>query len=324
MVASISKTRVDRDVADAIVDRAFGSASAVVAFEECEEGWFNAVHRIRLSDGSACVLKVAPPPDIRVLRYEHDIITTEVEALRLVRQRTSAPVPDVIAFDDSCELLPSPYFLMAQCQGVLLSALRPALDAATSADIDAQVVRIVASMNEITAAAFGRPDPSAVHDSTWRAAFERLVADLLADASDARVELPLRYGEVAAVVGAHAAALETVVTPCLVHWDLWDPNVFVDPDTHLVTGVIDFERVLWADPLMEAQFTAKRANDAIVEVYARPFFDDPTAVERRQLYDLYLYLVMTIECAYRNYPTDEIEQFARSCLGAVLDELRGA
>jgi aminoglycoside phosphotransferase (APT) family kinase protein len=107
-----------------------------------------------------------------------------------------------------------------------------------------------------------------------------------------------------------------------VHWDLWDTNVFVDPDTLAVVGVIDFERVLWGDPLMEAQFVGKRANDHLVEAYGQPLFDQPHAVARRRLYDLYLYLVMTIECSYRNYPTDEIEQLARPCLSAVIDEIQ--
>src|SRR5436189_510305 len=125
MVESISKTQVDRDTAEAIITAAFGETTTLLALDECEEGWFNAVYRISVSDGTNCVLKVAPPPEVRVLRYEHDIITTEVEALGLVRERTSVPVPAVLVFDDSCELVQSPYFLMEQCQGTLLSALRP-------------------------------------------------------------------------------------------------------------------------------------------------------------------------------------------------------
>ena len=110
-------------------------------------------------------------------------------------------------------------------------------------------------------------------------------------------------------------------TPRLVHWDLWDNNVFVDPDTLAVVGLIDFERVLWGDPLMEAQFLGRRAHDDMVDDSGTPLFDQAHAATRRRLYDLYLYLVMTVECAYRNYPTGEIEEVARSCLAAVLDEI---
>ena len=37
----------------------------------------------KLTDGREGVVKVAPPPEVRVLRYEHDLLTTEVQALRL-------------------------------------------------------------------------------------------------------------------------------------------------------------------------------------------------------------------------------------------------
>jgi len=42
--------------------------------------------------------------------------------------------------------------------------------------------------------------------------------------------------------------------PQLVHWDAWDANFFVKDGK--ITGILDFERALWADPLMEAQFRA--------------------------------------------------------------------
>ncbi len=233
-------------------------------------------------------------------------------------------MPAVLAWDDSCEVIPSPYFVMEACPGELLSAVRPTLDPDTSQHVDDQLARLLASMNDITGTAFGRPDPTAPHDTTWSAAFARLIADLLADAADAGVELPVPAADLAGLVEHHAPQLDEVTTPRLVHWDLWDPNVFVDPDTFEVVGVIDFERVLWADPLIEAQFFGRRAHDAAVEAYGRRLFDPPGAAARRRLYDLYLFLVMTVECAYRNYPTDDIEQMARPGLAAVIEEIRSA
>jgi len=324
VVESISKTPVTAEQAAAVVERAFGPRAVLASFTECTEGWFNAVHRLGLADGTACILKVAPPPDVRVLRYEHDLLTTEVEAMRLVRERTDLPVPEVLTWDRACDLLPTPYFLMTACTGRLLSEVREELGTDRAAAVDAEVTRYVATLNGITGEAFGRPDRSAVHDATWRAAFLRLVDDLLADGADAGVELPLPGGEIAALVARHGDALDEVTIPRLVHWDLWDPNVFVDPDTAAVVGIIDFERVLWADPLMEAQFTSRRTDDERTEAYGRPLFAERGAVTRRRLYDLYLFLVMTIECSYRNYPTSEIEDLARPMLGLVLDELAGA
>lgn len=322
MVDSISKTRTTAAQVEAIVAAAFDGGTGLAASVECEEGWFNAVHRLELDDGSRWILKIAPPPDVRVLRYEHDLVTTEVEALRLVRARTDLPVPEVRAFDGSCTIVPSPWFVMSHCPGRLLSEVRPSLDADAQAHVDAQLARHLASMHAITAPAFGRPDAAATHDVTWSRGFARLVDDLLADAADAEVALPLPPAGFAELVDEHVQALDQVTRPRLVHWDLWDPNVFVDEATLEVVGLIDFERVLWADPLMEAQFVGVRQHSPIVDAYGQRLFDGPGAVERRRLYDLYLYLVMTIECAYRNYPTDDIEDLARPMLAVVIDELQ--
>jgi aminoglycoside phosphotransferase (APT) family kinase protein len=324
VVESISKTRVKLRQAMAIVDAAFGGAVSLTTFAECEEGWFNAVYQLGLSDGTNCILKVAPPPGIPVLRYEHNIMTTEVDALRLVAERTQVPVPEVLAWDKDCTLLSSPYFLMEECSGALLSALRPTLDDDAQCEIDAQIARHIEAINAISAPAFGRPEPSAPHDHKWSAAMEHLVTGHLADAVDAAVELPVSYATFTSILDGYSPFLDVVTTPRVVHWDLGDPNVFVDPESLIVTGLIDFERVLWADPLMEAQFVGKRANDRMTEAYGTAIFDQPYAVERRRFYDLYLYLVMYVECAFRKYPTDDIKHLSSRLLDLLIAEIQAA
>ena len=57
----------------------------------------DSISKARLSDGQMVVLKVAPPPEIPVLRYEADIMGAEVEALSagawVHGGRTRAPTP---------------------------------------------------------------------------------------------------------------------------------------------------------------------------------------------------------------------------------------
>lgn len=320
MVDSVSKTPISADIAAAIVARAMPGRQ-LSGLTECTEGWFNAVHRLELDDGSTCVVKVAPPPGVTVLRYERDLITTEVDALRRLEHVDGVPVPQVLFVDDSTEIVASPYFVMSEAAGTLLPTLRGDLDPEANAGIDAQLARIVARINGVRNDRFGRPEATAPLFGSWADAFTRLIDDLLADAADADVVLPAGADAFHSLVERHHGDLDEVTEPCLVDWDLWDPNVFVDPSTLEVTGVIDFERVLWADPLMEAQFTGKRGSDPVVEAYGTPLFDPPGAVARRQLYDLYLYLVMVVECAYRNYPTSDIEDLGRAMLSLTLDEL---
>ena len=43
---------------------------------------------------------------------------------------------------------------------------------------------------------------------------------------------------------------------------------------------------------------------------------------RRKLYNIYLYLIMVIECTYRQYPTQDQENWARGMLANELDKLQ--
>ena len=115
--------------------------------------------------------------------------------------------------------------------------------------------------------------------------------------------------------------LDEVTAPCFVHWDLWDSNIFVDPDTLSVVGIIDFERALWGDPLMEGQFFAKSDDATFLDAYGQAMLTTAGSRHRRLLYDLYLFVIMTVEVSYRRYPTDDIERFAREHLALTLAKL---
>ena len=320
MVASISKTPVGFDVAAAFVGDAFGDVT-LAAVTELTEGWFNAAYSLTLDDGRQCVLKVAPPPAVAVMTYEHDIMATEVAALRLVRERTTLPVPRVLWSDTSCRRVPSALFLMEHCGGRLLSEVRPGLTIEQQRTVDAQLAGFLRQANSITNPTFGLQARSATTFGRWSDAFVHLVDDVLADGEAMSVDLPVSAEQIHTVVCDHHDVLDEVTVPCFVHWDLWDSNVFVDPETLGVIGLIDFERALWGDPLMEAQFLSKAADAAFVEAYGVAILATPEAVRRRLLYDLYLFLIMVVEVAYRHYPTDDIEHFARSRLAITLAKL---
>jgi aminoglycoside phosphotransferase (APT) family kinase protein len=321
MVDSISKTAVTAELAAAVVHDSFGDRVALAAMTECPEGWFNAAHVLTLSDGRRCVLKVAPPPGVTVLTYEHDIMATEVAALRMIRERTSLPAPDVLWYDTSRRRVPSELFLMSFMPGKLLSELRPSMSTEQQRVVDAQLARHLREMNALTNDTFGLQAPSAPQFARWSEAFTRLIDDLLDDGEAASVVLPVSSESIRALVRACADELDEVEMPSFVHWDLWDTNVFVDPDSLQVMGLIDFERALWADPLMEGQFLYRRGDAAFTEAYGVPLMNAPGAAVRRTLYDMYLFLVMVIESTYRQYPTDDIERSGRTRLDATLHTL---
>jgi aminoglycoside phosphotransferase (APT) family kinase protein len=318
---SISKMTVPPTAAQAICFDTFGGDAVVSTFQELTDGYFNAAYLIELADGRRCVLKVAPPAAVRVLRYEHDIMHAEVEVMRLVRARMTAPVPEIFRFDTSRRLLDSPYFLMEFVPGITLDKQRATLAPAERQAIDRAAGVYLRQMNEIAGQSFGYATPAAQRYSSWRAAFLAMLDDILADGAAMSVALPQPYAAIRQQAERCAAVLDEVATPRLVHWDLWDGNIFIDPATRAITGVIDFERALWGDPLMEVQFRSLEVPAGFAEGYGRPMLDTPAERLRRMLYNIYLYLIMVIEAAYRQYDSDELEQWARQQLAQELERL---
>lgn len=318
---SLSKTPLSLAQAGQIVARQFGSQRAIASLAELTEGYYNAAYHLRLTDGWECVLKIAPPPNLRVLQYEQDILRTEVEVLRLVKHQTEIPVPAIFFHDESGSLLPSPYYAMEFIPGMPLHKLREKLTSEQQAHLDQSLGRYLRQMNALQYDKFGYYAQPKFQSSSWSAAFTGMLTSVLEDGAAVGIVLPIPADEILALVRCHTAALDEVTTPSLVHWDLWDGNVFVDPNTLEITGLIDFERALWADPLMEVNFGAFGVNPQFLAGYGQiqPF--TPAETIRRTLYNIYLFLIMVIEPTYRHYPTPDQENWARLRLAEELAQL---
>jgi hypothetical protein len=89
----------------------------------------------------------------------------------------------------------------------------------------------------------------------------------------------------------------------------------------MITGILDCERALWGDPLMEINFGAFGVNPAVREGYGVDLLAGPDARTRRALYNAYLWLIMIIECTYRGYDNRQQEQRARAKLVDEIDAL---
>lgn len=311
---SLSKTPISVETARSIVRHHLGNGRAICAFEELKDGFFNAAYRIVLEDGLACILKVAPSDRVRVMRYEKNIMRAEVQAMRLVKAQTDVPVPDVYSYDPSRQIIDNDFYLMACIPGVPLNKLRKDLSEAEHVALSREAGQLTRQINAIEGMAFGYYAQPESHSTSWRESFATMLSGVLADGMDMDVTLPLSYNELAAQLPAFYGPLDEITVPSLVHWDLWDGNIFVDPQTHHINGVIDFERALWGDPLMECLFGFWGPQSAYAEGYGRPMMDTEARVIRRTLYNVYLYLIMIIECAYRQYETQDQERWARGQL----------
>lgn len=321
---SKTKNRKTREQVARMVERAFGGttlAASEDAVRELEEGWFNAAYDVRLRDGREVILKIAPPRGADVLAYEKNIMATEVATMRLVRENPAIPVPEIYFFDTARDLCDSEYFFMEKLSGDNYGQVKASLSLEMQARLDQQIGAIVREINGYTGAYFGYDGNRNLRAASWKEAFIKIIDAVLEDGASKQADFGYSIDDIRAAVLKHAASLEAVSTARLVHWDAWDLNFFVSDSR--ISGILDFERALWADPLMEAQFRALAFGGVSESMrgYGKTAFTREEE-QRCHLYTLYLALVMKTECYYRDYDSDDVSNLAKQLLAPTLNWLR--
>jgi aminoglycoside phosphotransferase (APT) family kinase protein len=322
---SITKNRQSTDVLRAMVVRAYGEDRAPDGDDWAEElthGWFNVAYRIRLRDGETVVLKVAPPAGVEVMSYERDLMRTEVTALALIREHTAVPVPAVHFHDDSRELCDADYFFMEFVEGANLDVVRDGLPVEEQQAFGEAVGAANRELNGIKGDHFGPLRGSATPDATWRQVFTGIVEDVLRDGERRDVDLGRDYDVFRRLLADHADSLDEVSEPVFVEWDLFDGNVMVHDGA--LASIIDHERALYGDPLMEAGFVADSLDGFPGDSasFVRGYGRGPSTraeVTRRKLYTLHLLLIMVIETVYRGHTDPSQYDFARTHLDALVE-----
>lgn len=321
---SKTKNRKTREQVAAMVERAFpGLTLAPVedAVSELKEGFFNAAYQVCLSDGREVILKIAPPQGVEVLTYEKNIMDTEVAAMRLARKNPAIPVPEIFYHDAALDLCDSEYFFMEKLSGENYGIIKSSLSPEDQAQIDQQIGAIIQEINGFTGTYYGYPGNSDLRAGTWKEAFLKIMDAILEDGQKKNAEYGgISISEIRDVVLKHASSLEAVTTPQMVHWDAWDLNVFIKEGR--VTGLLDFERVLWGDPLLEAQFRPLFGEEnGYLRGYGKTHFTHAEDV-RCHLYSLHLGVVAKTECYYRLYETDHMANWAMNLLVPALKWLQ--
>ena len=310
----------------------------VTSLERLTGGMFATTFRATLAGGRRVVVKTAPTATDRLLTYEHDLLRTEALVYGLAADRPGLLMPRLLLTDFTRTAVPSDVVVASHLDGVPLLDL--AVDGTLPAEVEAavrpQLGALMARLHAVTGERFGYPDPTtALAGSTWPDAFGRIVGALLDDARRWGTELPA--AEVRSALARHRTALAEVVRPALVHTDLWAGNLFVDPATLRLTGVIDPERAVWGDPLLELagadQTGLGPVPEDLVAGYAEAAgatgplpLGTPAGDARLLLYRMSMTLVLLVEMAPRGYAGPGADAHRATCtatLRAVLDDLAG-
>jgi fructosamine-3-kinase len=214
------------------------------------------------SDKGRFVLRIAPPDDTPKLFYEIDMMKSEVNVQRLVKENTDVPIPNIVCHDFSRKLIDRDYLIMEYLEG------------RSGPFDDRELGRYVRQIHAIESAEYGYPERAVPTGKAWPATFQSYVRLILDDCLSCGV---IDDGEYAIVD----------VSPSLLHLDLWTQNILTVDGR--ITAILDFDRGLYGDPELEFAVldTYGYSTPDFFEGYGKLRPADVNAQIRRRLYIVY-------------------------------------
>jgi aminoglycoside phosphotransferase (APT) family kinase protein len=213
---------------------------------------------------------------MKLLTHEVDLMRTEVDFFRRALA-VGAPVPAIVHADLDRDLNGRDFLFLELLAGESLASADPRLSTSDRAAVRRELGAAIGRLHAVTGDGYGPMPPAAIGERFARRAY----------------------------------LLDAVQRPALVHFDLWDGNVFIrqSGDGWRLTGLIDGERALYGDPYAEfvsiALFRDIRQLPEILDGYAEAtgepvVFTDEVRL-RIAMYRCYLYLIMVTEGPTRGF-----------------------
>ena len=256
--------------------------------EKISTGKFNDSFFVALEGGREVVLRIAPRDDAGFLFYERNMMRQEPRLHRLIRERTSVPVAEMLAFDDSRSLIDRDFLIMERLPGTALSDARVSGSAADR--VFEETGRHLRELHDgCRTERYGYlgehhcMEPADSWVSAFRTMWGLLIEDIRACGG---------YGadEAKAVrdsLEPHLKLFDRPVPSSLLHMDIWAQNILVDGDGR-VTGIVDWDRALWGD--VEIEFAVLDYCGVSTDSFWRGYGRERDASRAAQIRGAFYYL----------------------------------
>jgi len=226
------------------------------------------------SDGGRFVLRIAPADSVPKLFYEIDMMKSEPAIHKLVKEKTTLPIPEIIFYDFSREIIESDYLIMDFIEGDF------------GYFDEAELGSLVKRLHEIKSDYCGYPDRKAPTAKSWPKIFSAYVKLIFDDCLSCKIIDNDEYEWFLSVYNKNSEVVVDV-EPCFCHLDLWSQNILINNGR--ITGILDFDRGLFGDPELEFAVldTYGYATEAFFKGYGKSRPNDKNARIRQRLYIVY-------------------------------------
>ena len=309
---TVTKNRQTNDTVIRMAKAAFPDKQ-VSGIKELDDGFCNVTYDISFEDGSESILKIAAASTNGNTSNEINLMRAEVAAMKLVCDRHAARVAEVQYYDTTREICSGDYFFMEKIRGRNFNLEKERLPESTVEQINREIGEISRRLTEITNSEFGFLGDKRRYRSLYD--FTRVMLEnLLHDAARKNVDIVYRAKDYLNRLEGDKPAFDGIMPATLVHWDMWEGNVFVH-DGH-VSGIIDWERAMWGEAFMDDRFRYHSRNKSFLTGFGQTAFTGDE-IKRIRWYDIILYLTMMIEVYYREYETESQYFWAKDKLMTV-------
>ncbi|MBD5509106.1 MAG: aminoglycoside phosphotransferase family protein [Lachnospiraceae bacterium] len=280
----------------------------ITQIKELTEGMFNAAYSVSFEDGSGSILKVAPPRAEGLMSNEINMMAAEVQAMRIMRDYDFVHIAEVQSYDTSKRLCSSDYLIMERIEGENWLFIKDEMPEEVKNHIYYEIGIIQKKMSEIEGNGFGLLGDDRRFDSLYDFLY-MLLQNVLHDVEAKNIGIGVTKQAILERLEKDQMIFDEVKVPTLVHWDMWEGNIFVK-NNH-VSGVIDWERAMWGEPFMDDRFRQHSRKEAFLKGFGQTDFSEN---EKRRLawYDMLLYITMMAEVTYRQYPDGGQYDWAKS------------
>lgn len=297
-----SKNRQSDEKICELTGRAFPGRT-VTGIAEMNAGMCNALYKITLDDARRVVLKISSPGMRNKCSNERWLMESESEALRLIEARApQVSAPRLLYYDDSLTVCTGKYLFMEYVDGELMAERLDALEPEQADALHREVGRYVNRIGEVKNDRFGIVGSGEEFDSLF-GLVKLLVYNVVGDLEKNGADVGVPFDEVRTRLERDKPHFDAYTgAPSMVHFDIWENNIILKNDR--IAGLLDWERTLWGEVLMEERFRDYNDIPAFYEGFFEGFGrSEFTCSERMRMkwYDIWMDFASMNERYFRMY-----------------------